>query len=131
MTFTPTTVKVVLPPKESSEPGVSTPQSVYTFEVEDLKYMEPIEAGTTTAINDILASENAIVITPIGGDLVRVTGKESLTHENVKVYDMAGREQNIEVTADSETSLTISLARLQSGAYIVNISSHSLKITKR
>lgn len=130
MTFTPTTVQVVLPPKETSEPGVTTPPAVYTFEVEELQSMEPIEAGTS-AINDIIASENAIVITPLGGDLVRVTGKDSLTPDSVKVYDMAGREHKVEIVSDGDSSLTLSLAQLQTGIYIVNISSHSLKITKR
>jgi len=130
MTFTPTAVQITLPPKEATEPGETTTPAVYTFEVEDLQAMDPIEAGTT-AINDIIAEGNSIVIAPLGGDLVRITGDKSVNAEAVKVYDMAGREQNVEVTADNDSSLTVSLAQLRAGVYIVNISSHSLKITKR
>lgn len=130
MTFTPTTVKVTLPPKDTAEPSVTPTPAVYTFDVEDLQSMEPIEAGTS-AITDILASDNAIAIAPLGGDLVRVNGNGQLSPEAVKVYDMAGREHSVDITADGGNSLTLSLAQLQPGVYIVNISSYSLKITKR
>ena len=129
MTFTPSTVQIVLPPKEATEPGETTVPAVYTFEIEDL-YHASVETGTT-AINDIIAEGNSIVIAPLGGDLVRITGDKSVNAEAVKVYDMAGREQIVEVTADNDSSLTVSLAQLRAGVYIVNISSHSLKITKR
>ena len=131
MTFTPTALKVVLPPKETAEPGVVTTPAEYTFEVEELKAMEPIEAGTTTAIEDILASDNAILIAPLGGDLVRVTGSEVIKADDVRVFDISGRQCDVEIAAESAGALTISLAPLQTGVYIVNISSYSLKITKR
>lgn len=130
MTFTPTTVQVVLPAKESSEPDVTAIPAVYTFEIKDLQSMEPIEAGTS-AITDILSTDNSLIIAPIGGDLVRVTGNSSLKAEAIKVYDIAGREHSVDIISDGSTSLTLSLAQLQPGVYIVNISSHSLKITKR
>lgn len=131
MTFTPTTLKVVLPPKETSEPGSVTTPAVYTFEVEELQAMEPIEAGTTTAIDDILASDNAILIAPIGGDLVRVTGSEAIKAADVRVFDISGRQCDVEIVDENAGALTISLAPLQAGVYVVNISSYSLKITKR
>ena len=131
MTFTPTSLKVVLPPKETSDPGVVTTPAVYTFEVEELHAMEPIEAGTTTAIDEILASDNAIVIAPLGGDLVRVTGSEAIKADDVRVFDLSGRQCDVEIADESVGAFTISLAPLQTGVYIVNISSYSLKITKR
>ena len=131
MTFTPTALKVKLQPKETGEPGVTAPPSVYTFEVEDLQDMVPIETNSTSAIADIIASGNAIVIAPLGGDLVNVTVSESLKSSDVRVFDLNGRQSGADVTDESVGSITLSLASLQPGIYIVNISSHSLKITKR
>ncbi len=110
---------------------MTAPPSVYTFEVEDLQDMAPIETNSTSAIADIIASGNAIVIAPLGGDLVKVTGSESLKSSDVRVFDLNGRQCGADVTDESVGSITLSLASLQPGIYIVNISSHSLKITKR
>lgn len=132
MTFTPTSVQVVLPPKESSDPGEPQKPAVYTFAVEDLQAMEPIKTDSDlSSITDILASGSTILIAPLGGDLVRVAGNEDLKAKDVKVYDINGRLQNVDITSEAPGEFIVSLANLGQGVYIVNISSHSLKIIKR
>lgn len=133
MTFTPTSVKVVLPPKESSEPGETPAPVTYTFEVEDLQTMEPIKTDSelSSSISDILASGSTVLIAPLGGDLVRVAGNENLKADDVKVYDINGRRQSVDLTPEGPGAFIVSLANLHQGVYIVNISSHSLKIIKR
>ncbi|MDE5988316.1 MAG: T9SS type A sorting domain-containing protein [Duncaniella sp.] len=132
MTFTPTSVQVVLPPKESSEPGGTPTPVTYTFEIEDLQTMEPIKTDSElSSITDILASGSTVLIAPIGGDLVRVAGNENLKAGDVKVYDINGRRQSVDLTPEGPGAFIVSLANLHQGVYIVNISSHSLKIIKR
>lgn len=132
MTFTPTSVQVVLPPKESSEPGGTPTPVTYTFEIEDLQTMEPIKTDSElSSISDILASGSTVLIAPIGGDLVRVAGNENLKADDVKVYDINGRRQSVDLTPEGPGTFIVSLANLSHGVYIVNISSHSLKIIKR
>lgn len=132
MTFTPTSVQVVLPPKESSEPGGTPTPVTYTFEIEDLQTMEPIKTDSElSSITDILASGSTVLIAPIGGDLVRVAGNENLKADDVKVYDINGRRQSVDLMPEGPGTFIVSLANLSHGVYIVNISSHSLKIIKR
>lgn len=132
MTFTPTSVQVVLPPKESSEPGGTPTPVTYTFEIEDLQTMEPIKTDSElSSITDILASGSTVLIAPIGGDLVRVAGNENLKADDVKVYDINGRRQSVDLAPEGPGTFIVSLANLHQGVYIVNISSHSLKIIKR
>lgn len=130
MTFTPTTMKVELPPKEATEPGEIVAPTVYTFEVEDLQAMEPIETDAS-GIMEIITKEKAIAITPMGGDMVKVTSSKPITGDDVRIYDMAGRGQMVDVVSQGEYELTISLSQLVGGVYIIQVSNYSIKVTKR
>lgn len=125
MTFTPRTVIFEIPPVSADEKPTT-----YVCEVEDLQAMKPIEVSTEmSSINDIFAADN-VVITPVSNNEVRISGTDVADADAVRVYDMNGRMMRAEVVADGD-ALKLSLADLPSGVYIVNISSTSLKVTKR
>lgn len=135
MSFTPTTMKIDLPARTDPEnPEVKVEPVSYTFEVEDLKGMAPIgteQVEDMSGIATTLAPKDDIVIALTGRDEVTVSGREGIEPTDVRLYDMAGTAVAADVTAAGEGRLTLSLASLPAGVYIVKIKSATLKVTKR
>lgn len=127
MTFTPTSVKVVLPPKPSTEPGGEPVSgSTYEFEVSDLASMET--SDDASSINDISAPSADLNITYRGGDLILISGNVNIA--DIMVYDITGKRQNIEIGSEAD-GVTVSLASLNNGIYILHTGVTSIKIAKK
>ncbi|MDE6371033.1 MAG: T9SS type A sorting domain-containing protein [Duncaniella sp.] len=135
MTFTPTAMKIELPARTDPEnPTVTVEPVSYTFEVEDLKGMAPIgteQVEDMSGIAATLAPQDDIVISLAGRDEVVISGREGIEPTDVRLYDMGGTSLAADVTAAGEGRLTLSLASLPAGVYIVKIQSATLKVTKR
>ncbi len=135
MSFTPTTVKIELPPRTDPEnPSVTIEPVSYTFEVEDLKGMAPIgteQKEDMSGIAATVAGQADIVLSLAARDEVVISGREDIDASDVALYNMAGTRLNAEVTAAGQGRLSLSLAGLPAGVYIVKIQSATLKVTKR
>lgn len=134
MTFTPTSMKIELPPKTNPEaPEEIIAPATYTFEVEDLKGMEPIgvEQELKSGIAQTFAPADNLNLAFTGPDEVTVSGRKDLSASQVALYDLSGRSLPAVVNDSAEGRLVISLASLQPGVYIIKIDSATLKVTKR
>ncbi len=130
MYLTPTSVKVTLPPKTATEPGgAATAAKTYEFEVENLSSMETVDPQSSS-INSIERASGDLEVTYRGGNLIHLSGKAEITPNNVKVYDITGKLQEVEITEDGD-GVTISLANLPTGVYVLNSGLTSIKIAKK
>lgn len=135
MTFTPTTMKIDLPPRVDPEkPQETIAPASYTFEVEELKSMEPI--GTVqeykSGIRSVAAESSDIALAFTGTDQVTLTGSaDKLDASSVELFDMAGRSFPADVTVEAPGRLTLSLAKLEPGVYVIKVQKITLKVTKR
>lgn len=118
LNVTPTALTVNVPQKEAEAKS-------YTYEATGIEkfYFAEMEVS---GIKEVADNSN-IVITTLGGGLVRVTGAAS---EEVRVYDMEGRQVEVKQSTDGGTTL-ITLENLGTGVYIISCKNATLKITKK
>ncbi|MCM1522018.1 MAG: T9SS type A sorting domain-containing protein [Muribaculaceae bacterium] len=108
---------IVTVPKTDSEP------STYTYEANDVESFDIVKYDQTVGIDGVVV-KNAGAITAIGGGVFAVAGTEA------RVYDLNGRQMPVEATA-TDAGLTVSLASLQPGVYVIATESATLKVTKQ
>lgn len=104
----------------------STAEESYAYEVEQLRNISFVELESSGIAN--IANENAPVILLQGDGLITVKGVTSIN--SVNVYDIAGRMMSVEKTTDG-ASVSVSLASLPTGVYIVSCSGSTLKVSKK
>ncbi len=122
MTFSPTTVSFVLPS------ATETP-TIHTIEVEDLSSMEPIET-VTSGLQEAVMNIDNVILSPLGADMLRISGKDVVSASDVKVYDMSGHLMDTEVNECSD-GLTLSLSSLQKGIYVIKVFNTAIKFIKK
>lgn len=131
MTFTPTSMKIELPPKvDPSNPQASIQPATYTFEIEDLKSIGT-EQGERSSIGQTFAPSNDISIAFTATDEITVKGGDNLSSSDVELYDLSGRSIPVGIEEQTPGRLRVSLARLAQGVYIVKIKSTTIKVNKK
>lgn len=127
ITFTPTALTIHVPSKVEGQP-----ETTFECSVENLGAEMPIEfLEEQTGLADVKAGNDNLVITPIDANTLLVKGADVLTPADVKVYDMAGHSVAADITATADGEITVSIAPLSTGVYLINASRTTLKVTKR
>ncbi len=101
------------------------PDENYTYEATDLNYFT-FEQHDSSALSE-LTTDAKTRIMAVGNGLIEVVGADCAA---TAVYDLSGRRLNV-TTVKGESSLTISLAGLPAGVYIIACPTAQLKVTKK
>ncbi len=123
MKFTEKTMEISIPSeKEGEEPKIHT---IGIAELENSTF-----DSTTSSIENAVLN-NSTVFSLIGDNSLRIVSTDdNIQAADVRVYDVAGRSQNVALEIDGN-SATVSLNGLNTGIYIVNYKNNSIKVTKR
>lgn len=104
---------------------------IYKFDLDDLHSMTSVEIGSSVQ-SEIAAAAVAtdnIVFTPIGANILRITGSDIRSAADIRVYDMAGRRVVAEVSGDG-SGYILSIDPLRPGIYLINVGNTTVKVSK-
>lgn len=122
MKFTEKTMEISIPSEKEGEGP-----KIHTIGIADLEN-STFDSTTSSIENAVL--NNSTVFSLIGDNSLRIVSTDDIQAADVRVYDVAGRSQNVALEIDGN-SATVSLNGLNTGIYIVNYKNNSIKVTKR
>ncbi len=118
MKIGPETLTVTVPKSDNQE-------DTYTYEATDLNYFT-FEEHDFSSLDEVTATSKARITTVGGGEIV-VSGEGCA---ETGVYDLNGHRLSVPMVK-GDASLTLSLADLPAGVYIISCPTAQLKITKK
>ncbi len=121
MKFTEKSIEITIPSESTGEAP-----KVHSVEIKDL---ESSNIGGTSSIQNTVL-DNSIVITPFGTDAVRIASPETVSAEEILLYDLNGRK--LDVMAEISGNIAVvSLDRLPAGIYVINYRSKTIKVVTK